>query len=201
MASATRGAFETTVDEDAKTRLRERYVVSAPLAGLLSRIDLREGDAVEADAVVATLTPSLSPMLDERTLREQQLRVEIAEAQAKRVDARIEGAKVALLSGRQRSEAQRAARGARVSSRRPSSRPTASSALAAQKDARRGARGSTRRGARGRAGARGVARGAEAGPRGAPNLRPACAGRRAGAARGPAERKRGRARRAGSRAR
>src|SRR5436190_20183540 len=94
LASATSGPFETTIDEDAKTRLRDRYVVSAPLAGLLSRVDLREGDRVEANAVVATLTPVLSPMLDERTRREQQLRVEITEAQVERVNARIERAKV-----------------------------------------------------------------------------------------------------------
>jgi Multidrug resistance efflux pump len=97
VAAATSGPFETTIDEDAKTRLRDRYIVSAPLAGLLSRVDLREGDRVEADAVVATLTPVLSPMLDERTLREQQLRVEIAEAQVERVNARIERAKVSVV--------------------------------------------------------------------------------------------------------
>jgi len=97
VATVTQGRFETTIDEDGKTRLRERYVVSAPLAGLLTRIGLREGDAVEANAVVATLTPVLSSMLDERSLREQQLRVQITEAQVQRVNARIEGAKVALL--------------------------------------------------------------------------------------------------------
>ena len=97
VAAVTRGPFETTIDEDGKTRLRERYVVSAPLAGVLSRVTLREGDPVEAGAVVAVLTPVLAPMVDERTLREQQVRVEIAEAQVKHVDARIERARVALL--------------------------------------------------------------------------------------------------------
>src|SRR5690349_24033023 len=67
VAVATRGRFEATIEEDGKMRLRDRYVVSAPLAGSLARIALREGDAVEAGAVVATLTPMLSPMLDERT--------------------------------------------------------------------------------------------------------------------------------------
>jgi len=100
LATVTRGHFETTIDEDGKTRLRDRYVVSAPLAGQLSRISLREGDRVEADAVVATLTPSLSPMLDERTLRDQQLRVEITEAQLQRVNAHLEGAKVSLQQAR-----------------------------------------------------------------------------------------------------
>jgi len=97
VATATSGRFETTIDEDAKTRLRDRYVVSAPLAGSLSRVDLREGDRIEANAAVATLTPVLSSMLDERTRREQQLRVEIAEAQVDRVAARIERAKVAVV--------------------------------------------------------------------------------------------------------
>lgn len=106
-ATVGQGRFETTIDEDGKTRLRERYVVSAPLAGRLARITLREGDAVQADAVVATLTPVLSPMLDERTRRELEVRVEIALAQVHRVNSRIEGAKVALLqatSDVQRSE-------------------------------------------------------------------------------------------------
>jgi HlyD family secretion protein len=49
------------------------------------------------NAVVATLAPALSPMLDERTVREQTVRVEIAEAQVQRVGARIERARVALL--------------------------------------------------------------------------------------------------------
>jgi len=96
VARVTQGHFETTIDEDGKTRLRDRYVISAPLAGRLNRISLREGDAVTADAVVATLTPVLPAMLDDRTLREQQLRVEITEAQVQRVGARVEGAKVAL---------------------------------------------------------------------------------------------------------
>ena len=96
VATVKQGHFESTIDEDGKTRLRERYVVSAPLAGLLARITLREGAEVSANAIVATLTPVLSPMLDERTLREQGLRVQTAEAQVQRTLARIDGAKVVL---------------------------------------------------------------------------------------------------------
>lgn len=107
VARVTEGPFETSIEEDGKTRLRDRYVVSAPLAALLPRITLREGDRVEAGALIATLTPVLPALLDERTRREQQLRVEIAQAQTQRVAARIEGAKVALAQARneqQRSE-------------------------------------------------------------------------------------------------
>lgn len=104
-AVVTQGHFESGIDEDGKTRLRDRYVVSAPLAGVLSRISLREGDAVDADAIVATLRPTLSPMVDERTLREQQAHLEMAQAQVDRATARAEGAKVALLQAK--NEAQR----------------------------------------------------------------------------------------------
>jgi HlyD family secretion protein len=96
LAAVTQGRFESTIDEDGKTRLAERYVVSAPLAGRLSRITLREGDSVDADTTVATLTPVLPSMLDERTLRELQARVEGAQANIERAAARIERAKVAL---------------------------------------------------------------------------------------------------------
>ncbi len=96
LAAVTQGRFETSIDEDGKTRLADRYVVSAPLAGRLTRITLREGDAVAAGAVVATLTPVLPGMLDERTLRELQARVEGAQANIGRASTRIEGAKVAL---------------------------------------------------------------------------------------------------------
>jgi HlyD family secretion protein len=96
VAQVTHGRFEVTIDEDAKTRLRDRYVVSAPLAGQLERISLREGDVVKAGDALATLAPVLSPMLDERTRRELQARVEVADAQVLRTDARIARAKVSL---------------------------------------------------------------------------------------------------------
>lgn len=89
VSAASVGRFERTIDEDGRTRLRDRYVVSAPLAGHLSRITLREGDTLAADAPIATLTPALSPMLDERTVRELRARVDAAQAMVKRAGARI----------------------------------------------------------------------------------------------------------------
>jgi len=99
-AAVTQGRFEATIDEDGKTRLRERYVVSAPLAGVLSRITLREGDAVAADTVVATLRPALPALQDARTLRELQARVDSAADRVQSAGARMEGARVALLQAR-----------------------------------------------------------------------------------------------------
>jgi HlyD family secretion protein len=100
IATAAVGPFESTIDEDAKTRLPERHIVSAPLAGRLARITLREGDAVAAGAVVATLTPVLPPLLDERSTREAAARVEGAQAQLQRAAVRIERARVAVEQAR-----------------------------------------------------------------------------------------------------
>ena len=96
MASVTLGHFETTIDEDGKTRLADRYVVSAPLAGRLARITLKEGDAVAVDTPLALLSPVLPAMLDERTLRELQARVESAQDNVSRAGSRIARAQVSL---------------------------------------------------------------------------------------------------------
>ena len=107
VAQATQGPFESAVSEDGKTRLRERYTVSAPLTGRLARIQLNEGDRVEAGAVVATLTPVLSPLLDERSQRELAARIEAAQANVARTTARWEGARLGVAQARndlQRSE-------------------------------------------------------------------------------------------------
>jgi len=62
-----RGPLDQTVVDDGRARVRERYTVSAPVAGTLARIELNEGDAVEPGAVLARLLPSPSPLLDPRS--------------------------------------------------------------------------------------------------------------------------------------
>lgn len=100
VAAASLGPFERTTDEDGRTRLRDRYVVSAPLAGRLSRITLREGDLLEVNTPIATLTPALSPLLDERTASELRARVDAAQAMVKRAGSRIGLAQVSLEQAR-----------------------------------------------------------------------------------------------------
>src|SRR5580693_8106603 len=74
-AAVSRGPLRITVDEDGKTRVRERYTVPAPAAGTLSRVELRPGDPVEPNAVIARLLPLPSPLLDPRAreVAQQQL--------------------------------------------------------------------------------------------------------------------------------
>ena len=95
-ARASLGAFESGIDEEGRTRLRDRYVVSAPLAGRLQRPLLREGDAVRAGEVVGRLQPLLPAMLDDRARREQQARVQAATAGWQAAQARAGVTRVAL---------------------------------------------------------------------------------------------------------
>jgi HlyD family secretion protein len=86
-ALVARGPFEQTIVDDGKTRVRDRYVIAAPLAGRVERIRLEPGDAVRQGQVVALLTPTAPAFLDARTARELQERVGAAQAQAARAGA------------------------------------------------------------------------------------------------------------------
>jgi HlyD family secretion protein len=81
VALVTRGPMQVTVDEEGETRVRERFVVSAPVAGRLRRIELEPGDPVVCGkTVVVRLLPVDAPLLDARTRRELAAAVEAARA-------------------------------------------------------------------------------------------------------------------------
>jgi HlyD family secretion protein len=101
IAVAMKGRFVATVDEDGKTRVRERYVVAAPLTGRLGRVQLKVGDRVNEGDVVATIIPSPAPLLDPRTRREAQERLGAAEASLERAKALVERAKAQALQADQ----------------------------------------------------------------------------------------------------
>jgi HlyD family secretion protein len=89
LAEVRKGVFEQTVSDDGKTRVRERYTVSAPLAGRVERIRLKAGDPVERGQVVALLMPAAPALLDARAVRELQARVGATEAQQLRAKAEV----------------------------------------------------------------------------------------------------------------
>jgi HlyD family secretion protein len=88
------GRFEQSIEEDGQTRLKDRYTVSAPVAARLARITLREGDRVAAGDAVAVLTPVMSSMVDDRSMREASARLQAANAGVSVADARIARARV-----------------------------------------------------------------------------------------------------------
>jgi HlyD family secretion protein len=89
MARATAGPMRVTVNEEGKTRVKQRYVVSAPVAGQLRRIPFKAGAEVRADETVLTVIDPLSPtLLDARTRS-------LAEARRDTAAANVEKARVA----------------------------------------------------------------------------------------------------------
>jgi len=64
VAIVVSAALDQKITDTGRARIRERYTVSAPVAGTLARIDLHEGDIVQAGAILARLLPLPSPLLD-----------------------------------------------------------------------------------------------------------------------------------------
>ena len=105
-ATVAPGTFLKTVDEDGKTRVRERYVVSAPITGHLLRIALEVGDAVEPGTLLATLVPPSPSLIDVRTEEELQQRVGAAEARHMATTAAVKRAEAASALARSELERQ-----------------------------------------------------------------------------------------------
>lgn len=84
VATVTRGPFQVTVEDMARTRVRDAYVVSAPVSGRLLRIGNRAGeDVVAGISVVAQLQPSEPAFLDARSRAQAETVVKAAEAARK----------------------------------------------------------------------------------------------------------------------
>ncbi|MBI4953119.1 MAG: efflux transporter periplasmic adaptor subunit [Myxococcales bacterium] len=98
-------AMLVTVDEAGRARVRDRYVLSAPLTGKLLRIELRPGDAIAAGATVARMLPLDAPLLDPRSRAEAEARVGMAEAAVLQARAAVQRAELAL--GQARRDAER----------------------------------------------------------------------------------------------
>ena len=75
-APVTRRPLQLTVDEEGETRVRDRYVVAAPVVGRVARIALREGDEVRNGGVVARVFPV---PLDPRARAEARAQLDAAE--------------------------------------------------------------------------------------------------------------------------
>jgi HlyD family secretion protein len=75
VAKVVRAPLDQKVVDDGRARLRERYTVSAPVAGTLARIELHEGDVIEPGSVLARLLPLASPLLDPESRRAAEQRL------------------------------------------------------------------------------------------------------------------------------
>lgn len=85
-AVVTRGPMEVAVEEEGRTRVKERYEVYAPVAGYVRRIELEVGDPVAQGAVVAEIDPLRSAVLDPRSRAEAEARVRAARSTLARAE-------------------------------------------------------------------------------------------------------------------
>lgn len=96
MEPARVDAMQVSVDEDGQTRVKERHLVSAPLAGNMARIELKAGDRIDRGAVLARILPVEPALLDARTKAGSEARVQAATAAQKQARSTIDRAKIAL---------------------------------------------------------------------------------------------------------
>ena len=108
MATVSRGPLMVTVDEEGRTRVRDRFVVSAPVAGRVLRIGLEPGDRVRRGDVIARVLAVVPPLLDARTRAEATAAADSARAGLGR--ARAEEQRAAAASAQAQRELERARR-------------------------------------------------------------------------------------------
>jgi HlyD family secretion protein len=81
MGEVTIGTMQLTIDEEGRTRVRDAYVVSTPVAGQLQRVIALPGDpVVRGETIVAHMRPTNPAALDVRTREQAQAVVTAAEA-------------------------------------------------------------------------------------------------------------------------
>jgi HlyD family secretion protein len=89
-ATAQRGPLRVTVEEEGRTRVKDRFVVSAPVPGYLRRIKLEPGDRVSKGQETALLEPLRSTVLDPRSRAEAEAVVSTAKQKARAAAADAE---------------------------------------------------------------------------------------------------------------
>jgi HlyD family secretion protein len=96
LATLVQGPLSVVIQESGVTRVKDRYEVSAPVTGRLSRLTLEAGDAVKEGDPLAEIAPALSPLLDNRTRAEAEARLGAATSALDQARSQIARAKTAL---------------------------------------------------------------------------------------------------------
>lgn len=86
-----KGMLMVTVDEEGETRAKDRFVVSSPVSGRLTRIQLKEGDPVGLDQTVALIHPV---PLGKRESAEIRARLQAAQAMEREAEVLIREAQL-----------------------------------------------------------------------------------------------------------
>lgn len=101
VAQVARGPLHSGFSEEARTRARHPFLLSAPVAGQMDRIDLEPGDPVRVGQELIRLRPQQAGLLDARSTAETEARLRAAQAATEAAERR------ALALGAERDEARR----------------------------------------------------------------------------------------------
>ncbi len=94
-ATVRRGPLEVTLNQEGRTHMEERYVVSAPVAGYSRRVELHAGDKVAAGDTLVVLEPLAPAALDPRSAEEARADLARAQAKTRAAEAELDAAKAA----------------------------------------------------------------------------------------------------------
>lgn len=89
---ANRAPLRVVIEQEGRTRVVDRYVVTAPVNGYARRIKLDVGDAVERGATLAELEPLRAEVLDMRRRAEAEARINAAESRVSATEQRTNAA-------------------------------------------------------------------------------------------------------------
>lgn len=92
VAVVERGPLSVVVEEEARTRVAERYEITAPVAGYLRRVAVEEGDTVSAGDVLCVLEPQRAAPLDPRHRAEAEAALQAAQSAVERARETVRAA-------------------------------------------------------------------------------------------------------------
>jgi HlyD family secretion protein len=96
------GPMAVTIEDDGITRVREVYILSAPIAGKMLRVESHAGDLIEAQkTIVATIEPLDPAFLDVRAQRQMEFTVSAARSARDLAAANVRGREADLRLARQ----------------------------------------------------------------------------------------------------
>ncbi|MDB6071442.1 MAG: efflux transporter, family, subunit [Verrucomicrobiales bacterium] len=96
-ATISSGPLTVSVLEEGKTRIRHRHLITAPVGGMLQRVEWRAGARIEAGkTVLAALVPEPSSFLNPRAKAEAEARLQAAEAVRMQRGTQLDRARDAL---------------------------------------------------------------------------------------------------------
>ena len=92
MVKVMRGSLKVTVEEEGKTRVKDRFTLSAPVPGFMKRHNLKVGDPVVKGRTLVEIEPLRSHLLDPRSRATAEAAVSAAEASLRVEEERVQAA-------------------------------------------------------------------------------------------------------------